>query len=118
MSEGLEKLADDVAKQIWTDVIGKRAEWDGWYEDRRKAAELIRRALLAAGTEGLPRYPVELRCAELEEKMKALNGYLRHHDTCLKAMTWKNTGFDDTAPCDCGLDAALRGESKPKEVER
>jgi hypothetical protein len=65
---------------------------------------------------GLPRYPVELRCAELEEKMKALNGYLRHHDTCLKAMRFKNTGFDDTAPCDCGLDAALA--SAPSEGVR
>jgi hypothetical protein len=57
--------------------------------------------------DALPKYPVELRCAELEERLKALDKYLRHHDTCLKAMTWKNTGFDDTAPCDCGLEASL-----------
>lgn len=49
--EGLEKLAQDVAAHIYTDVLGKRGDYDGWMDDKSKVAELIRRALLAAARE-------------------------------------------------------------------
>ena len=42
-----------------------------------------------------------------------LREYVRHHKTCLKMMTYKNSGLD-TSPCTCGLDAALA--ARPEAV--